>query len=162
MLFTWYVVLSKKIHNGNSLGWGYVSNQLSPFPMGDNPKLRNIDGQLLEGPTLYRQLIGHLMYLAIARPDIIYAINILSQFVAKPHKPHLDAASDCHSSLLPQRFPSSRHFIVDITSHWDSSGLVVLRVTILPPVMAFLLVTAPFLGKPRNNHSFSFFLQIQI
>ena len=60
--------------------------------MEHNLKLTNIDGQLLEGPTLYRKLIGYPMYLAIARPDIIYAINILSQFVAKPHKPHLDAA----------------------------------------------------------------------
>ena len=104
----------------------YVSNQLSPFPMEHNLKLTNIDGQLLEDPALYCKLIGYAMYLAIARPDIIYAINILSQFVAKPHKPHLDAASDCHSSLLPQRFPSSRHFIVEISSHCDSGGLVVL------------------------------------
>ena len=130
--------------------------------MEHNLKLTNIDGQLLEDPTLYRKLIGYLMYLAIARPDIIYAINILSHFMAKPHKPDLDAASDCHSSLLPQRFPSSRHFIVEISSQCDSGGLVALQVTILPPVMAFILVTAPFLGKPRNNHYFSFFLQIQI
>ena len=126
--------------------WSIISN------------LTNIDGQLLEDPTLYHKLVGYLMYLAIARPDIIYAINILSQFMAKPHKPHLDTASDCHSSLLPQSFPSSRHFIVEISSQCDSGGLVVLRVTILPPVMAFILVTTPFLRNPRNNHYFSFFL----
>ena len=73
-----------------------------------------------EDPTLYHKLVGYLMYLAIARPDIIYAINILSQFMAKPHKPHLDTGSDCHSSLLPQRFPSSRHFIGGICPTSDS------------------------------------------
>ena len=40
--------------------------------------------------------------------------------MAKPHKPHLDAASDCYSSLLPQRFPSSRHFIGGICPMSDS------------------------------------------
>ena len=74
--------------------------------MEHNLKLTNIDGQLLEGPTLYRKLIGYLMYLAIARPDIIYAINILSQFMAKPHKPHLDTASDCHSSFYLKGSPA--------------------------------------------------------
>ena len=147
MIFTWYVFLLKKIHIGNSLGWGYVSNQLSSFLMEHNLKLINIDGQLPEDATLYHKLIGNLMYLTIARPDIIYAINILSQFMAKPHKAHLDTASDCHSSLLPQRFPSSRHFIVEISSQCDSGGLVVLRVTILPPVMAFIL---PFLILSLN------------
>ena len=117
--------------------------------MEHNLKLTNIDGQLLEDPTIYRKLIGYLMYLAIARPDKIYAINILSLFMAKRHKPHLHAASDCHSSLLPQRIPSSRHFIVEISSHCDSSGLVVLRVTILPPVMAFIIFR-------RNSNTFKF------
>ena len=111
-----------------------------PILMEHNLKLINIDGQLLEDPTLYHKLVGYLMYLTIARPDIIYAINILSQFMDKPHKPYLDTASDCRSSLLPQRFPSSRHFIVEISSQCDSGGLVVLRVTILPPVMAFILL----------------------
>ena len=152
MIFTWYVVLLKKTHIGNCLRWGYVSYQLSSFLMEHNLKLTNIDGQLLEDPTLYCKLIGYAMYLAIARPDIIYAINILSQFMAKPHKPHLDTASDCHSSLLPQSFPSSRHFIVEISSQCDSGGLVVLRVTILPPVMAFTLLFL-ILSLNPNIHS---------
>jgi hypothetical protein len=32
-------------------------------------------------PTLYRQLIGSLMYLVNTRPDICFAVDTLSQFM---------------------------------------------------------------------------------
>ena len=34
--------------------------------------------------TLYRQIIGSLMYLVHTRPDICYAVNALSQFMCEP------------------------------------------------------------------------------
>jgi hypothetical protein len=34
-------------------------------------------------PHLYRQLIGSLMYLVNSRPDICYAVNVLSQFMSQ-------------------------------------------------------------------------------
>eukprot|EP00253_Pinus_taeda_P008495 PITA_08495 len=37
-------------------------------------------------PTLYRQLIGSLMYLVNTRPDICYAVNTLSQFMVEPKR----------------------------------------------------------------------------
>eukprot|EP00253_Pinus_taeda_P029512 PITA_29512 len=39
-------------------------------------------------PTLYKQLIGSLMYLVNTRLDICYAINILSQFMVEPKRAH--------------------------------------------------------------------------
>ena len=39
-------------------------------------------------PTLYRQLIGSLMYLVHSRPDIFYAVSILSQFMNDPRHRH--------------------------------------------------------------------------
>ena len=57
--------------------------------------------------------------------------------------------------------PSSRHFIMEISAHCDSDGLVVLWLTIIPPLMAFILVTAQFLGKPRNHHYFSLFFFVK-
>eukprot|EP00253_Pinus_taeda_P017436 PITA_17436 len=39
-------------------------------------------------PTLYRQLIGSLMYLVITRPDICYVVNTLSQFMVEPKRAH--------------------------------------------------------------------------
>ena len=43
-------------------------------------------GSDLVDPTLYRQLIGSLMYLIHSRPNIFYAISILSQLMTDPKR----------------------------------------------------------------------------
>ena len=57
-----------------------------------NIKLRSDDGTKEVNGTLYRQLVGSLNYLTTTRLDIAYAVNILSQFMAKPHESHWIAA----------------------------------------------------------------------
>jgi hypothetical protein len=42
--------------------------------------------------TLYRQIIGSLMYLTNTRPDICFAVNTLSQFLVEPRCVHLVVA----------------------------------------------------------------------
>jgi hypothetical protein len=42
--------------------------------------------------TLYRQIIGSLMYLTNTRPDICFAMNTVSQFLVEPRRVHLVAA----------------------------------------------------------------------
>ena len=44
-----------------------------------------------EDPTVYRQIIGSLMYLVHTRPDICYAVNALSQFMCEPKHIHMVA-----------------------------------------------------------------------
>eukprot|EP00253_Pinus_taeda_P001877 PITA_01877 len=39
-------------------------------------------------PTLYRQLIGSIMYLVNTRPELCYAVNTLSQFMVEPKRAH--------------------------------------------------------------------------
>jgi hypothetical protein len=39
-------------------------------------------------PHLYQQLIGSLMYLVNTKPDICYAVNVLSQFVSQSRQTH--------------------------------------------------------------------------
>eukprot|EP00253_Pinus_taeda_P018701 PITA_18701 len=48
-------------------------------------KLHALDSKLVD-PTLYRQLIGSLMYLVNTRPDICFAVNTMSQFMCEPRK----------------------------------------------------------------------------
>jgi hypothetical protein len=42
--------------------------------------------------TLYRQVIGSLIYLTNTRPDICFAVNTLSQFLVEPRHVHLVVA----------------------------------------------------------------------
>ena len=71
---------------------GYLGSKPASMPMEENFKLSKDDGELIEDPTVYRMLIGKLLYLTISRPDLSYTINRLSQFLVQPRKPHLIAA----------------------------------------------------------------------
>ena len=42
--------------------------------------------------TIYRQLIGSLLYLTHSRPDICYAMNDVSIYMQQPHDLHWKAA----------------------------------------------------------------------
>ncbi|XP_016199460.1 uncharacterized protein LOC107640453 [Arachis ipaensis] len=61
------------------------------LPMEPNLKLSSTDGTHLSDPSLYRRLVGRLMYLTISRPEITYAVNTLSQFMKSPNSSHMDA-----------------------------------------------------------------------
>ena len=65
----------------------------SDFSMEQHLRLRPKDGTLLPDPTIYRRLVGRLLYLTITRPNIQYAVNTLSQFMQSPYSSHLDAAN---------------------------------------------------------------------
>ncbi|TXG48730.1 hypothetical protein EZV62_024605 [Acer yangbiense] len=71
---------------------GMLGCRSARTPMEQNLKLNAEDGELLQDPVVYRRLIGHLIYLSITRPDIPFAVNILSRFMQTLRKTHLDAA----------------------------------------------------------------------
>jgi len=72
---------------------GLLAAKPSKFPMDSNLKLSSSNGDLLADPASYRRLVGRLLYLTITRPDISYSVQILSQFMANPRQPHMDAAT---------------------------------------------------------------------
>lgn len=64
----------------------------SSFPMDQNVKLLRDDNTPEVDASLYRRLVGRLLYLTVTRPDITFAVNLLSQFLSCPRQSHLDAA----------------------------------------------------------------------
>lgn len=71
---------------------GLLGARPDKFPMEQNLKLTLTDGALLDDPTKYRRLVGRLIYLTITRPDIVYYVRTLSEFMHQPRKPHWDTA----------------------------------------------------------------------
>ncbi|XP_062013834.1 uncharacterized mitochondrial protein AtMg00810-like [Rosa rugosa] len=71
---------------------GFLGAKPAKFPMDQNLTLTQSNGELLKDPSSYQRLVGHLIYLTITRPDLVYAVHVLSQFMDKPRVPHLDAA----------------------------------------------------------------------
>ncbi|KAF5477147.1 hypothetical protein F2P56_003819 [Juglans regia] len=71
---------------------GQLGARTASFPMEQHLKLSNEDEPLLPDPSIYRRLVGRLIYLTITRPDIVYAVNILSQFMHAPRVSHMTAA----------------------------------------------------------------------
>ena len=72
---------------------GMLASKPVQFPMEPNVKFSEDSGQILDDPTAYRRLVGRLLYLTISRPNISFALQILSQFMGKPRVPHLTAAT---------------------------------------------------------------------
>ena len=60
-----------------------------------SPMEQNVDWwdnatALLEDAGIYRRLVGKLIFLTVTRPDISYAVSILSQFMQAPRTIHLE------------------------------------------------------------------------
>ncbi|KAK4404508.1 hypothetical protein Sango_0819400 [Sesamum angolense] len=52
-----------------------------------------MQGHVYPAQSLYRRLVGHLLYLKFTRPDISHATKQLSQFLQFPYQQHWDAAT---------------------------------------------------------------------
>ncbi|XP_049936458.1 retrovirus-related Pol polyprotein from transposon RE1 isoform X4 [Nymphaea colorata] len=62
-------------------------------PIDAGHKLGSKDGELLceEAKGRYQRLVGKLIYLTLTRPDITFAVNVMSQFMHAPTDMHLKA-----------------------------------------------------------------------
>ena len=61
-------------------------------PMEQNAKLRDDVGEVLADPTMYRKIVGSLIYATLMQPDMSHDVGVLRQFMHVPKNPHLDAA----------------------------------------------------------------------
>ena len=102
-----------------------------------NLKLQRDDGALIYDPTLYRRLMGSLIYLTITRPDISFVVQVVRQFVSQPRYHHLSVlhrivrylkgTSDrglffpSHTTLTLKAF-SDADYVGFIVTRWSAAG----------------------------------------
>ncbi|GJX17132.1 retrovirus-related pol polyprotein from transposon TNT 1-94 [Tanacetum coccineum] len=89
------------------------TNFLNDTPMVEKNKLdEDLQGTPVDA-TLYRGMIGSLMYLTSSRPDLIYAVCLCAQYQAKPTEKHLNADTRRSTS-------GSAQFLGDKLVSWSS------------------------------------------
>ncbi|KAL4031293.1 hypothetical protein IC575_009569 [Cucumis melo] len=67
---------------------GITDSNTASTPLDLNVHLTPYDGVPLEDVSLYRQLVGSLIYLTVTHPDIAYVVHIVSQLMAAPRTIH--------------------------------------------------------------------------
>lgn len=60
---------------------GLLGARPADTPMDANVKLYPDQENKLEDPSRYRRLVGKLIYLTVTRPDLSYAVGVVSQFM---------------------------------------------------------------------------------
>jgi hypothetical protein len=70
---------------------GLTETKVVFTPLEMNARLTPLDGTPLSDATLYRQLIGSLIYLTVTCPDIAHDVHLVSQFLTAPHSTHYAA-----------------------------------------------------------------------
>ncbi|XP_057495256.1 retrovirus-related Pol polyprotein from transposon TNT 1-94 isoform X3 [Actinidia eriantha] len=70
---------------------GMLGSKACDTPMEPNKKLGDdTDGEMVDRGR-YQRLVGKLIYLSHTRPDIAFAVSVVSQFMHAPHTTHYDA-----------------------------------------------------------------------
>ena len=71
--------------------FGLDSKKHAFTPMSSSTKL-NVDSSIVEvSPTLYRSIIGSLLYLTTSRPDITFSIGVCARYQVVPKESYLTA-----------------------------------------------------------------------
>lgn len=60
-------------------------------PMEPGIRLYAHEGKKIDDPSTYRSMVGSLIYLTLTRPDISFAVGVLSRFMQDPRKQHMIA-----------------------------------------------------------------------
>ena len=69
--------------------YGMTACKPLSVPLEQNVKLSIDIGDEIEDPTMFRRIVGSLIYMTIIRPYLSYVVGLVSQFMQMPRKPHL-------------------------------------------------------------------------
>ncbi|GJW48155.1 hypothetical protein Tco_0079801 [Tanacetum coccineum] len=103
---------------------GFVDQEYpSHVPMVEKNKLdEDLQGTPVDA-TLYRGMIGSLMYLTSSRPDLIYAVYLCARYQAKPTEKHLNAVKQIFRYLkgtINMRLWYSKDTDMSLTAYSDT------------------------------------------
>jgi hypothetical protein len=84
------MVTTKVIYLNKLSECGMTSCKPISIPLKQNVKLIINEGDLVEDTTMYRHIVGSLIYMTITRLDLSYVVKMVNQFMQTPRKPHLD------------------------------------------------------------------------
>ena len=101
---------------------GFLATKPTTYPMDPKIQLDASMGDLLPDASVYRCLIGRLLYLTIFRPDITFVVHNLSQFLSQ--LPHLHATQyllHYLKSNLGQGLFYSSSFTLKLTAFFDAN-----------------------------------------
>ena len=71
---------------------GLTDSKTVDTPVELNAHLTPSGGKPLSNPSLYKRLVGNLVYLTVTRPDISYAVHQVSQYLSAPRSTQIGRA----------------------------------------------------------------------
>ena len=71
---------------------GKTACKPTSIPVDPNIKLGSAEEDIAVDKEMYQRLVGRLIYLSHTRPDIAFAVSLVSQFMHQPKEAHLQAA----------------------------------------------------------------------
>ncbi|CAL8992989.1 unnamed protein product, partial [Prunus brigantina] len=88
-----YIILHQKKYAKTLLDrFGLKDCMACATPLAVNEKLSKQDGSEQADESLYRQVVGSLLYLTATRPDIMFAASLLARFMHGPTRKHIGTA----------------------------------------------------------------------
>ena len=84
-------IFQSKYANDVSKRFRMLNSKPVVTPIATGTKLSKDDDGSKVNPTLYKRLVGSLMYLTATRPNIMFVVSLISKFMESPKNNHLQA-----------------------------------------------------------------------
>lgn len=115
------------MHCGMLTEVGLIDYKPSDTLMVVNHKLQLTERASVANREHYQRLVGKLIYLSHTRPNIAYAVRVVSQFMHQPQEKHIEAAIRIVRYLKGKpeigiMFEKHRHLDVEVYNDADWAG----------------------------------------
>ncbi len=134
------------------------------IPLEQNVKLSANEGNLVEDTTMYRCIVGSLIYMTITRSYLSYAVGVMSQFMQTPRKPHLDVVRHIlryiKHTLQCGIFYEAKSQL-QVHGYTDANWAAMFQIKDGPMVSCFFLEVVLLIGVVRNNQQLHYQAQKQ-